>query len=254
MKPKFFDDHVAEDLNHSMSPTMKSTETGLPSQKNQVNLPLPNKFDLPFIERQLEKIQDSPKAVSNYFNALSARFNLGAQIGIIKKLQQFYSSISDGMKSQIEITKMRKEMVDAIIEYQESEYKLKNINQTYELKNLEAELEKQKLLTKIAALKKRQSEVDGSAAGGVGEGDTQKLRNSLEQKIRKTGLYAEYDVKKRIAEAIGKHNGSKELNNWIKEELKKIELAHSMGMLDDQEKQEAIEDLESVKEKILYDL
>lgn len=254
MKPKFSDDHVAENLNHIETGLMKPMGNNLPDQKNQASLSLPNKFDLPFIEHQLEKIQNSPKAISNYFNALSARFNLGAQISIIKKLQHFYLSISDGMKSQIEITKMRKEMVDAIIEYQKSEYELKNINQTYELKQLEADLEKQRLLAEIAALKKKQSDVEKSTVEEKGEEGAEKLRNNLDQKIKRTRLYAEYDVKKRIAEAVGKHNGSKELNNWIKEELKKIELAHSMGMLDDEEKQEAIEDLDSVKEKILYDL
>ena len=66
------------------------------------SLPLvPTTFDLPFIEKQLIKIQNSPSLIDTYLTSVKTKYNLAKETQVIEKLAERYLMQAAGPSSQI---------------------------------------------------------------------------------------------------------------------------------------------------------
>lgn len=112
---------------------------------------LPETFDVPFIERQLQKIQNSPAMIPNYFIALRTKFNLDRQVEVLNKMEQRNTAVADLIKSGARINEETRGL-------RISEGELHSVGEDLKIRSLRRQLEIAELENQIQNLQPKPPE------------------------------------------------------------------------------------------------
>lgn len=156
---------------------------------------VPNQFDQPFILEQLEKIKNSPSLISNYKRQLQTRFSLESQRRVIDKMVQYNQTISQGIRSQTEITRSRKELLEAERELLIAEENHAEVSDEIEIKKLDREIRKLDRQEQVA--QKKQS-IKSIEEGKTEPTESEKYRERKEEGYQKSVIDGEYRSKRKL--------------------------------------------------------
>jgi len=208
---KFDDDYVPTD--YSQYPAL------IDEEDEEGQLPaLPEKFDVPFIERQLSKIQNKPSITANYFRALRTKFSLKQQHEILKKMKEINEATAAGLGSQAEIIRARKELVMAQKDLDDAD---EDYNEFRELKKKQAELARMELEVEIEKKRARIRELQGETEEKEDELEAYEKRKKMQQAKREIDRRVwQEDSLQRYAENLSRED---ELKLLFERELEKLD-------------------------------
>lgn len=203
---------------------------------------VPSRFDVPFIEKQLQKIQNSPSVVENYFTALRARFSLEKQIEILDTMQRYNNAVVGGIKSQTE-------MLEAERARRVAKNDLESVDEDIEIKGLERKVRKTELESKIQDFQRPQNSKPKTLLDDYEEQEQLKLLKDRIRRKYQTEREAD-NLRDRLSRRRVKEQVFKEEERIIREEVLKGQNIEHAGPEQLQELGRRLEDLQDLMDQV----